>query len=270
MSQAQFGFCPTYSTVDACFKLNMLLNRSSTNKRMMCCAFLDFSTAFDSVCRNTLYSKLKGYGISSKMVMEIYRNVESCVKNSNMHSDWFKCIDGPKQGDGLTPILFAVSINDISKKLSVVDNDRDMTILLYADDLVILAESREMLQKRLDVLYTYCRDNNLKVNINKSKVIAFNSRKNIDLLLYNGCILQEVDKFKYLGMTFNRTVNLKYSQKALVQQSIKARAVLEGYLRKHKHMPVNVIFELFDTLIKPILLYACEVWGIRMGNDIEH
>ena len=89
------------------------------------------------------------------------------------------------------------------------------------------------------------------------------------MVVIYGCILQEVDKFKYLGMTFNRTVNLKYSQKALVQQSIKARAVLEGYLRKHKHMPVNVIFDLFDTLIKPILLYACEVWGITMGNDIE-
>ena len=70
-------------------------------------------------------------------------------------------------------------------------------------------------------------------------------------------------------MTFNLTVNLKCSQKALVKQSIKARAVLEVYLRKHKHMPVNVKFDLFDTLIKPILLYACEVWGITMDNDIE-
>ena len=99
--------------------------------------------------------------------------------------------------------------------------------------------------------------------------MAFNSKKNIDMLLYNGCILQKVDKFKYLGMTFNRTVNLKYSQKALLQQSIKARAVLKGYLRNHKHLRVNVIFDLFDMLIKPILLYACEVWGIKMGKDIE-
>ena len=64
-------------------------------------------------------------------------------------------------------------------------------------------------------------DNNLKVNINKSKVMAFNCRKDIELLLYNGYILQEVDKFKYLRMTFNRTVNLKYSQMSLVQQFIK-------------------------------------------------
>ena len=128
--------------------------------------------------------------------------MESCVKNSNMHYDWFKCIDGLREGDGLSPILFALNINDLSKKLSEVDSDRNMSILLYADDLVILAESREMLQKKLDVLYTYCRDNNLKVNINKSNVIAFNSRKDIELLLYNGCILHQVDKLKYLGMTF--------------------------------------------------------------------
>ena len=68
--------------------------------------------------------------------------------------------------------------------------------------------------------------------------MAFNSRKDIELSLYNGCILQEVDKFKYLGMTFNHTVNLKYSQKALVQQSIKARAVLEGYLRNQAHASI--------------------------------
>ena len=45
-----------------------------------------------------------------KMVMEIYRNVESCVKNSNMHSDWFKCIDGLRQGDGLSPILRSIDL----------------------------------------------------------------------------------------------------------------------------------------------------------------
>ena len=57
-------------------------------------------------------------------------------------------------------------------------------------------------------------------------------------------------------MSFNRQGNLKYSQTVLVQQAIRARAILETYLRKHKHMAINIIFELFNTLIKPILLYA--------------
>ena len=34
-------------------------------------------------------------------------------------------------------------------------------------------------------------------------------------------------------------------------------------------MPVNTVFELFDTIIKPLLLYACEIWGSKMGSDIE-
>ena len=71
-------------------------------------------------------------------------------------------------------------------------------------------------------------------------------------------------------MAFNRQRSLKYSQTALVQQAIRARAILETYLRKHKYMPVNIVFELFDTHIKPILLYACGIWGSKMGSDIEN
>ena len=45
--------------------------------------------------------------------------------------------------------------------------------------------------------------------------------------------------------------------------------MLETYLRKHNHMPVNIVFELFDTLMQPILLYACEIWGSEIGERIE-
>ena len=271
-TEAQFGFRPTYSTVDACFTLNLLVNRNVSNNRKLFCAFIDFSTAFDSVCRNILYEKLKEYGISTKMlkmIMAIYKNVTSSVKINNVHTDSFTCTDGLRQGDSPSPVLFAMSINDLSQRLSEVDNDKNMDILLYADDLAILANSREMLQKKLDILYTYCRENNLKVNISKSKVIIFNSRKHTTPFIYNDCILQEVDSFKYLGMAFNRPGNLKYSQTVLVQQAIRAKTILETYLRKHNHMPVNIVFELFDTLIKPILLYACEIWGSKIGKEIE-
>ena len=60
-------------------------------------------------------------------------------------------------------------------------------------------------------------------------------------------------------MVVNRQGNLKYPQTVLVQQATRARAILETYLMKHKHMPVDIVFELFDTCIKPILLYACEI-----------
>ena len=64
----------------------------------------------------------------------------------------------------------------------------------------------------MNILYAYCRKNNLTVNISKSKVIIFNSRNHTRPYIYNDCMLQEVDRFQYLGMAFNRQGNLKYSQ----------------------------------------------------------
>ena len=65
-----------------------------------------------------------------------------------------------------------------------------------------------MLQKKLNILYAYCRKNNLTVNISKSKVIIINPRKHTTPLIYNDCILHEVDSFKYLGMACNSQINL--------------------------------------------------------------
>lgn len=51
---------------------------------------------------------------------------------------------------------------------------RDQVILLlFADDLVLLAYSRHDAQRKLNVLNDYCKDNGLVINPDKSKVIVF-------------------------------------------------------------------------------------------------
>ena len=45
--------------------------------------------------------------------------------------------------------------------------------------------------------------------------------------MYNNLSIDEVDSFKYLGITFNRMANLKHSQLILIQQALKAKATLE-------------------------------------------
>ena len=65
--------------------------------------------------------------------------------------------------------------------------------------------------------------------------------------MYDTCILQEVDNFSYLVLALHRNGNAKCSQQVLIKQSIKAKAVVDKYLRKHKHTPIKIIFELFDT-----------------------
>ena len=145
----------------------------------------------------------------------------------------------------------------------------DINVLLYADDLAILANSRDELQRKLNLLYLYCKDRSLNVNVNKSKIMVFNARKDTEPFMYNDFILEEVDSFKYLGLTINRRANLKYCQHTLIKQALRAKATLEGYLNKHKHMPVKVVFELFDTLVKPVVMFNSEIWGINISKDLE-
>ena len=177
-----------------------------------------------------LFSRLKECGISSKMIhiiIALYTNVMSCVKLNNSITDIFSCKEGLRQGDSLSPILFSFYINDLPSKLSRVNTSTYIDILLYADDLAILASSREELQHKLNVLSVYCKDRSLNVNVNKSKVMVFNSIKSTEPFMYNNLSIDEVDSFKYLGMTFNRRANLKHSQRILIQHALKAKATLE-------------------------------------------
>ena len=103
------------------------------------------------------------------------------------------------------------------------------------------------------MLHLYCKDRNLHVNVNKSKIMVFNVIKDTRPFMYNDSKLDEVDSFKYLGMTINRRANLQYSQKIYIQQALKAKASLECYLNNHKHMPDRDVFDLFDMYIYSII-----------------
>ena len=80
---AQFGFKADYSTVDAIFILESLINKSIREKKRLYCAYIDLKRAFDSVYRNGLWYKMIKNGLDGKLfdiIRSIYSDVKSCVK----------------------------------------------------------------------------------------------------------------------------------------------------------------------------------------------
>ena len=62
---------------------------------------------------------------------------------------------------------------------------------------------------------------------------------------------------------------MHYAQQIIVKQATRAKTVLDSHLRKHKNMAIDMIFLLFDTLVRPILLFNCEFWGIKIRKELE-
>ena len=285
LAEEQAGFRHSYSTVDHIFSLKMLIDIYLSKNKKLYCSFIDYKKAFDSVNRSALWLKLLENNIDGKIlkvIHNIYDKAKSQVKVNNKLSDTFVSLLGVRQGENLSPILFSIFLNDLvtfmskdCEELSLLSNIvneqlSDDTIevflklylLLYADDTVIFSETPDGLQKALNCMYNYCNQWHLTVNPDKTKIVVFSKGKirRKPVFYYNDLPLEAVDDFSYLGVKFNFNGKFSKTKKFLTDQ---ARKAMFSVMTKIKKMclPIDIQLQLFDSMISPILLYGCEVWG---------
>ena len=125
---------------------------------------------------------LKEYGITGKLwnnIQSIYKSVQYTIKIKNKAMSPISSNLGLKQGCPLSPLLFNLYINEIAKHLSPTPEDsitlqnEKITHLMYADDLIILASSKEALQGKLDCLSKFAEIKELSINTKKKPSHGF-------------------------------------------------------------------------------------------------
>ena len=185
----------------------------SDRKRLYCC-FIDFQKAFDSVDRVKLWHKIFQSGVQGKMlkiIRSLYNNVKSCVKYKGILGEFFSNKVGLMQGETLSPLLFSLYVNDFERHFmsdncpSVELQVLNLFVLMYADDMVIFADSPEGLQKMLNSVHSYTDEWSLRVNVEKTKVVVFRNGGKIhhnEHWIYDNVGLEIVNEFKYLGLLF--------------------------------------------------------------------
>ena len=135
-------------------------------------------------------------------------------------------------------------------------------MLLYADDIVLFANSPDELQEGLDLLFNYCKRWKLKINVAKTKIMVFRRGgilpRNL-VFYYDGEPLEIVFKFKYLGVVFTTGGSFSEAQNTLAGQAQTAIFKMNKYLNKFTYLSPRHKLELFDKLISPILNYGSEV-----------
>ena len=177
----------------------------------------------------------------------------------------------------MSPILFSLFVDDLELFLqSDADSglhfeDLILIILLFADDMALLAKTPTELQTQLNRLYDYCNTWGLKVNTSKTKIMVFRRRGKLnsnDTWSYNGELLETIDSFNYLGIIFNYTGKFNMNREHLCGKALKALNVFINYCKKFDLKP-SILFQLFDSFVGSIVSYACEIWGIAKAPEIE-
>ena len=94
-------------------------------------------------------------------------------------------------------------------------------VILYADDTVILADTKEGMQKAMNIFQSYCEIWKLEVNVNKTKVVVLSKGKirlKYEFKLQNKT-LEIVDSYSYLDQIFKYNGNFNETRKNLARQA---------------------------------------------------
>ena len=278
----QLGFCQGAQTADHILTLSTCIEKYVQVKkvRLFSC-FVDYAKAFDTVCREALLYKLWKMGIQGRFfgcLEYMYTHSSAKIKLLNKLSEKIDVLCGTEQGHPMSPELFKCFVHQLSEDLNSLKdvavpilNENEITHLLWADDLILLALDKESLQKMLNILLMYCAEWGLSVNISKTAIMVFNRagrilKESMDFQ-YGNTPISSAREYTYLGITVSLTGSMKMAQTKLKQKGIRSYFSLKSMLDLN-HLRKTAVFKLFDSLIVPVIAYGCQIW-LPMTNFMK-
>ena len=211
------------------------------------------------------------------ILKSMYANATSRVVANNSRSSHFPCLKGVRQGCSLSPLLFSLFISDLESYLAenragyVTLAHQEVRLLLFADDLVLLADSIKGLQDSIDRLDEFCKAWKLNINIDKTKVVIFNKkpRSYQAPITLDKTELEYVSSYKYLGIVLSSNGSFKIAISTLANQASKALFSLFRAASKLSFPDPSLLCHLFDALVRPVLEYGNEIWGCYPAEELE-
>ena len=211
-----------------------------------------------------LFGQLRKLGLNDKLldlVEDIYKKTKCAVKVND-------------EGCPLSPLLFNLYVNDIFQVINQASDSPmllseydPINVVMYADDLIVLAKSEEELQNKMDTINTFFNGKKLCINEAKTKCMVFNRGNKLckTNLLINGVTIENVKTFKYLGFTLGgKNCTIIATSKDLSLKTKRTTFALNNKI-KLSQMPIKLALKIFATQLVRILLYGVEVWGRGMG-----
>ena len=182
LPDVQAVFWKGKGTRDQIANICWIIEKAKEFQKNIYFCFIDYPKAFNCWNDNKLWKILKVLGISDHLtclLRNVYADPEATVRTGHEKMDWFQIRKGIHQGCILSPCLFNLYAEYTLRKASLHELQagikiagRNINNLRYADDITLMAESREELKSLLMRVKEECLKADLKLNIQKTKIMA--------------------------------------------------------------------------------------------------
>ena len=283
----QFGFQKGCSTVQCTWAVQETISHYLRRGSDVYCCLLDFSKAFDKVNFDVLFMKLRQRdfpAVALRLLVYIYLNQSCFIRWNSVESDTFIVKNGVRQGAILSPSLFCVYLDTLLCQLRDAGvgchiGGQYLGAFGYADDVTLLAPSRQALQVMLNICENFATSHSMlfstdpKPAKSKTKCLFFSRTKSSDQIrnvVLNGDNLPWVATAKHLGNHLSSKINFSSYSPETKSDLLCKRAILFDKVHEIQqqfgYCNPRVIIKLLS--IYSTALYGSSLW--QLASEEHH
>ncbi|GJX85613.1 retrovirus-related pol polyprotein LINE-1 [Tanacetum coccineum] len=251
VSEKQFGFMAGRSTTKAIHLLRSLMEKYKKRQTDLHMAFLDLEKAYDSVPHELLWRTLRDKGTPRRYLRVIKDMYEG--------------------GSTISPYLFTLILDELSWGIQ----ESILWCMIFADDIVLIAESAEGLNNRIEKWGEALEDNGLRVSREKMEYLrcdfgrydVLHQEVNIRI---RDRILKPKESFRYLGSMIHRSGRIDEDVAHRIGVGWMKWRAASGVMCDRR-IPLKLKGKFYRVAIKPAMLYGLECWPITkaQANKVE-
>ena len=274
LDTAQSGFRPTRSAIDSVTRLEADIRESILRDEYLIAIFFDISKAFDSVWHYGLLKKIKELGMGGHLgnyVKKFLKNRKIVVRINGDISSSYDVDGGVPQGSIISPLLFAIVMNDLFK--TVKDT---VKYSIYADDAAMwyrcssLEEGEETIQTALQEIEEWSKNTGLSFSPSKTKAVIFTRKKKNYIPEFNmdGLKIEIVKEKKFLGMILDSSLSWSAHIKSLVERCDSALNIMKYVSFGKMGADRKTLIAIYKALLRSKLDYGCFLYETAASTNL--
>ena len=173
---------------------------------------------------------------------------------------FFHFVEG-HQGSALSPLLFITVMDVLTEHLG----DEEPWAMLFADDIVLAAETKKELQEKLENWRAALEDAGLRTSRTKTETLRMNTNDK-EAVQLAGESLPDARNFTYLGSTVDTAADCEADVNSRIGKGWGKWSSLTGVLCDKK-MSNRLKGKVYRTMVRPAIMYGSETWALKKDQE---